>query len=341
MLTILDRAGRFFIGHLADVLLSWGSVFSAISLLSALAIAVASLTWTRVRRGRATPMKVLIRALFPRRILKSVSTRADLGLFLFNIFPPMILFGWIMVSAVQIGGYSAHTLAALFGERTQAIVSPSVARTLATAALFLAYELGYWLDHYLSHKVPFLWEFHKVHHTAEVLSPFTAFRVHPVDTLVFANISSVILGLTGGVVNYALGGSVSPFTLSGSNVILVAFIFLTVHLQHSHIWISFTGPLGRIFLSPAHHQIHHSADPIHFNRNFGSCLSVWDWMFGTLKVPERRRERLSFGAELRPGSASPHSVTGVLIAPFSEALRPLISELARKAPVRAESEGPA
>jgi sterol desaturase/sphingolipid hydroxylase (fatty acid hydroxylase superfamily) len=40
--------------------------------------------------------------------------------------------------------------------------------------------------------------------------------------------------------------------------------------------------------SPAHHQIHHSTDPRHFDRNLGYALSIWDWAFGTLWVPERR-----------------------------------------------------
>ena len=55
-----------------------------------------------------------------------------------------------------------------------------------------------------------------------------------------------------------------------------------VHLQHSHMWIAFRGMLGRIFVSPAHHQVHHSDNPKHFDKNFGSCLALWDWMFGTL-----------------------------------------------------------
>jgi hypothetical protein len=38
---------------------------------------------------------------------------------------------------------------------------------------------------------------------------------------------------------------------------------------------------------PAHHHVHHSANPKHFNKNFGSCLALWDWMFGTLYVPEK------------------------------------------------------
>jgi sterol desaturase/sphingolipid hydroxylase (fatty acid hydroxylase superfamily) len=44
-----------------------------------------------------------------------------------------------------------------------------------------------------------------------------------------------------------------------------------MHLQHSQIWTTFTGVLGRIFVNPAHHQIHHSDNPKHYN---GSCLAL-------------------------------------------------------------------
>jgi sterol desaturase/sphingolipid hydroxylase (fatty acid hydroxylase superfamily) len=85
-------------------------------------------------------------------------------------------------------------------------------------------------------------------------------------------------------------------------------------------------------MSPAHHQIHHSEDPAHFNRNFGSCLCVWDWAFGTLHAPQARRERLRFGAAPEAGDAPAHSVTGVLITPFLAAWRRLAP--ARPAQVR-------
>ena len=170
-----------------------------------------------------------------------------------------------------------------------------------TVCLFLAYELAYWLDHYLSHRIPLLWEFHKVHHTAEVLSPLTNFRVHPVDSLVFYNILGIFLGTTGGALSYLQLGS--PFAIGGANVILVAFVFVTVHLQHSHVWIAATGPLGRVILSPAHHQIHHSDNPIHFDKNFGSCLSLWDWLFGTLHVTRAQAR----AAELRRRDTSAHA----------------------------------
>jgi sterol desaturase/sphingolipid hydroxylase (fatty acid hydroxylase superfamily) len=188
---------------------------------------------------------------------------------------------------------------------------------ILTVALFLAYELGYWLDHYLAHNIAFLWEFHKVHHQAEVLTPLTNFRVHPVDSIVFYNIQAVVMGITGAGVNYALGEPVLPFTIAGSNVLVLTFTYLVGHLQHSHFWIVFTGVWGRLFLSPAHHQIHHSTNPEHFNKNLGACLGVWDWLFGTLHVPGKKREKLTFGVEPKVGNV--HGVHEGIVAPITRA----------------------
>ena len=152
--------------------------------------------------------------------------------------------------------------------------------------LFLAYELGYWFNHWLSHKVPVLWEFHKVHHTAEVLTPLTNFRVHPIYALDLRQHSrrSRPRSPTASAITCSARPPINTRS-ADTNIILVLFIHAYVHLQHSHMWISFRGVLGRIFVSPAHHQVHHSGNPKHFNKNFGSCLALWDWMFGTLYVP--------------------------------------------------------
>jgi Sterol desaturase len=133
--------------------------------------------------------------------------------------------------------------------------------------------------------------------------------------VVFANILAVFLGVVGGVLSYLQLGH--PFEVGGTNLILVGFYFVTVHLQHSHLWIATTGLLGRVILSPAHHQIHHSDKPIHFDKNFGSCLSIWDWVFGTLHMPERTRERLNFGVATR--ERDHHTAIGSLLLPFVQA----------------------
>jgi sterol desaturase/sphingolipid hydroxylase (fatty acid hydroxylase superfamily) len=249
----------------------------------------------RHRRGRRLRLKVLMRALFPRRVLRHPSTLIDLGYVFFNLFVFGAILGWALLSYQTIGNGTTWILTAAFGQTAPTALPEFASRTLVTLALFLAYEFGYWLHHYLCHRIPLLWEFHKVHHTANVLTPLTVFRVHPADTWLFVNILAVVVGLTSGVVNYALGVTAYQYALSNSNIILVVFIHVYVHLQHSHLWIAFRGWIGRVFISPAHHQIHHSTNPIHFNKNLGSCLAVWDWLFGTLHIPAREPERLTFG----------------------------------------------
>jgi sterol desaturase/sphingolipid hydroxylase (fatty acid hydroxylase superfamily) len=321
---VAHQAGQAFM----RVFLEPGSHFSIASLAVALAIGAGVLALQRVRRGRRVRLKVLVRALFPRRLIVGPSTKADLGFFLFNLLLFGGLAGWAILTYGAVSRAVIAALDATFGIAQAASLPAWACTGLATVALFLAYELAYWVDHWLSHKVPALWEFHKVHHTAEGLTPLTNFRVHPVDSVVFGNITALFMGLTAGVLGHVLGRPVSPFTVSGGNIILLGFIFLTVHLQHSHIWIAFTGVWGRIFVSPAHHQLHHSADPAHFDRNFGSCLALWDWMFGTLNMPSRERQAITFGAP----AERPHSITGGLITPFVEALARLKPAPRRTAP---------
>ena len=103
----------------------------------------------------------------------------------------------------------------------------------------------------------------------------------------------------------------------GLAIILVLFVHIYVHLQHTHLWIAFTGLAGRIFLSPAHHQIHHSNNPIHFDKNLGSCLAIWDWLFGTLYVPRKEPEPITFGVKV--GEADMHSLAELSIAPVRRA----------------------
>ena len=191
---------------------------------------------------------------------------------------------------------------------------------MTTVALFLGYEFAYWLDHYLSHRVPILWHFHAVHHSAESLSPLTTFRVHPVDTIVFSNIAGLTLGSILAVLDFLFGGHSADFKIGGTNALLLIGFMLLTTLQHSHFWISFQGIWGKLFISPAHHQIHHSDDPAHFNTNLGSTLAIWDWIFGTLYLPAPKREKLVFGVA---GMPQPHGLATTMLRPFSEAAREL------------------
>ena len=307
----------YFFGQLSKAFLSPGSHISLLSLFSAFCIGLLVLAGRRYRKGRRIRLHALLRALFPRQIVLSRSTLADVGYFYFNLFLFGIIFGWALISYETLSRGVADALTAMFGALPPAPLPAFVSRSIITVMLFLAYELGYWLNHYLSHRIPLLWEFHKVHHSATVLTPLTNFRVHPVYMCIFLNILAVCIGLANGVGDYLLGQPASQYGLSETNIILVFFIYVYVHLQHSQLWISFTGWLGHLFMSPAHHQIHHSRDPAHFNKNLGSCLALWDWMFGTLHIPSAEREVLEFGVE--PDRKHAHTIRGELIAPFGRA----------------------
>jgi sterol desaturase/sphingolipid hydroxylase (fatty acid hydroxylase superfamily) len=320
----------YFLGQLHKTFLQPGSHVSLASLGCALLIAFGFLGIRRYRRGRRIRLRPLLRALFPRHMVFSASTMADVGYFYFNVFVFGLVFGWALLSYDALSHGVFDLLTAALGPMHPPPLPTFVARAIITVMLFLAYELGYWINHYLSHRIPFLWEFHKVHHTATVLTPLTNFRVHPVYMCIFLNILAVCIGVTNGVGGYLLGQTVPEYGLSETNIILVFFIYLYVHLQHSQLWIAFTGWLGRVFMSPAHHQIHHSRNPVHFNKNLGSCLALWDWMFGTLYVPAAEREPLAFGVE--PGRDAAHTIRGELFAPFARAALLVRQRLQGRAP---------
>lgn len=296
--------------RMATVLLSPGSLLSVWSLLAAGLIAAG--VAIAKRPARPVSIRALGRAMFPRRRLLSPSAHADFGFTLMAIFVSSALFGWAILSHLSIAAWVGAVLGAPFVLGLPAWLAVAA----MTVTLWIAYEFAYWLDHYLSHKWAWLWAFHKVHHSAETLSPLTVFRVHPVDSIVFYNIVAVVTGVTAGVMHWLVGNGVSAWTIGGANILTVAALLTIKHLHHSHAWIAWNGRLGRILLSPAHHQIHHSVAVEHHDRNFGDMLGIFDWLAGTLHQPQRKREPLTFGVD---GVRAPHSVTGSLIDPFIDA----------------------
>jgi sterol desaturase/sphingolipid hydroxylase (fatty acid hydroxylase superfamily) len=300
-----------------DLLLSPGSRFFIGSLISATLIAAGHLAWRRHKRGRRIRLRTILAALFPLRIWRHRSTRADILILFTNIVLFTLLLGWAAISYFAVSNSVRDGLISAFGPQSPTTLPEYVARSIVTLLLFLAFEFAYWLDHYLMHRIPFLWEFHKVHHSAEHLTPLTVARVHPVDALVYTQIKALVLGITGGVAAYGFGGTVEEYTFSGTNAIMVVFVHLYFHLQHSHIWIAFTGWWGRMLSSPAHHQIHHSTNPKHFNKNLGGCLAVWDWLFGTLWMPARTDEKLTFGIDAQGRDV--HEMGEALFGPLRDA----------------------
>jgi sterol desaturase/sphingolipid hydroxylase (fatty acid hydroxylase superfamily) len=321
-------------------LLSPSSICSIYSLGASLVIAFAWLARQRKRRKRRVILRTLARALFSRRVLLHRSTCADLAYCVIGLATFGAIIGWAVVSTAWISDGVAAFLTRSFGPRPEPRAPDVVLNALRTLALFLAYDLGFFVDHTLKHRIPALWELHKAHHSAEVLTPLVNFRVHPLDSLILANNLALIIGFIGGLAQYALGRRALSFTLFDQNVLMLLYVYLTAQLQHSEIWIPFTGFWGRVFMSPAHHQLHHSSDPAHFNRNLGASLAIWDWLAGSLRMPSVEPPRLAFGVSGH--THDPHGVVGLVVDPVVNAIVMLYRQLlGRRSETRRASAEPA
>src|SRR5580700_6596885 len=260
------------------------SAYGAPALGGALVFSALYYAGRRRARGRRVSVGGFVRSIFPRRILLHPSSLVDMRLWALNGVVFASAYGMLGLGLFFWRDAIAARLTAIFGPPAPAHWPAWTVLGLATVLQLLAYELAYWFAHYLFHKVPALWEFHKVHHSAEVMTTLTELRQHPVEIIAFMNWIGLATGIVFGVMTYAFGPGVRPFTLLNGNILTMAFLLTYGHLRHSHMWIAFTGIAGRILQSPAHHQLHHSASPAHYLKNLGFALAVWDWAFGTLAI---------------------------------------------------------
>lgn len=306
------------------------SLFSAIALMLALAMSLLYLGTRGGRSLRRARFWRILRLVFSPGYVRHRSHGLDILYYIANTKIFGLVLGWFVVSALAVSASTYSVLTSVFGTVPASTLSPTVIVVLGSIALYLAYELGYYIDHAIAHAIPFFWEFHRVHHDAEVLSPLTTWRLHPVDSLKFANILALTIGGTNGALHFAFGLPYGVGTFS-HGVFLTIFAYLLLQLHHTQVWIPFTGLLGRLLISPAHHQIHHSANPVHFNKNLGSCLAVFDWLFGTLHIPSRQRERLTFGVTPVPGEipGDPHDPVASLAVPARRSVRRLVAASVR------------
>ena len=282
----------FFLSELSRVTTPADSLFW-LYLISAAVIALAFHALTRRELGPLS-LRRAAAFLFPQQIYQHPSAKLDFRFFLLNTFLYGLLVAPLLLSSVGVARATVGMLVEIFGIPGAPILSGVAAQTLMTAAAAMSADLGFYASHYLQHKVPFLWEFHKVHHSAEVLHPITGFRAHPVDNALDAILIGSMTGLVLGISSYAFGTSTGIITVGGVNALVFLFNVVGLHLRHSHVWLSYGPRLERFFISPALHQIHHSLATQHLDKNLGGILSIWDRLMGTLYVPQAK-EDLTFG----------------------------------------------
>jgi sterol desaturase/sphingolipid hydroxylase (fatty acid hydroxylase superfamily) len=292
--------------------------------LSAVAILIHQRAGSRMRIGW------FLRFVFPPEYYRHPSAVVDYQIFIINrILTPAKLVTRAL-SDMAIAGFILSALTAAFGPPV-GIALPAVGGILLyTLLVVLVSDFSGWAGHVVMHRVPVLWEFHKLHHSAEVLTPITYYRIHPVEEMIAVITSVLISGSFSGVLAYLILEQPSLLTIFGVNVFVASFQLMG-NLRHSHIWLSWGQTVSRILISPAQHQIHHSVDPRHRGKNYGSIFAIWDWMFGTLYVP-KEKEELKFGL---PGPQIHRNVGAAYLYPFQAAWRVLRLPLrAPRAPTR-------
>jgi sterol desaturase/sphingolipid hydroxylase (fatty acid hydroxylase superfamily) len=144
-----------------------------------------------------------------------------------------------------------------------------------TLWFLLADFSDYWV-HRLQHASRFVWAFHSMHHSQEQLNLFTMARFHPVDYFISNTLTFFPL--------FMLGASPKSWV-----PLRLALDLISITLHSRITWR--LGAISRVFITPWFHSFHHSADPRHYNKNFGGILIFWDQMFGTaMDAPEQPAE---------------------------------------------------
>lgn len=149
-----------------------------------------------------------------------------------------------------------------------------------TLALFVAWDASRYALHRLMHEAPLLWQFHQVHHSAEVLTPFTFHRVHPVESALYDVRGALVGGTLAGVAFWLFRGAAVEWTVLGVHAVGLALDAVSGNLRHSHVWWSFGARVERWLISPAQHQLHHAVDGD--RANYGTWLACWDRLAGSL-----------------------------------------------------------
>ena len=263
-------------------------------------------------------LKTAVKKIFDKRIWFSRSSIADFKIILINR---------VIMSAGAATIVSQLTISTILYNllHKQTLIQPlafhamsaGMVAVLFTAFFFMFDDFSRFFVHRLMHKIPFLWAFHQVHHSAETMTPFTIFRTHPIEGVIFILRTSIVQGVAISAFIFLFGSKVDLVTVFGASVGVVIFHSLGSNLRHSHIKIRYPKIVERIFISPGQHQIHHSTEKKHFDKNFGVAFAIWDLMFGSLAFSEKATHRFGLRTEFGLNQGIMH----LYIEPFKVAVK--------------------
>lgn len=242
-------------------------------------------------------LHTLKKTLFRKNYWWNTSTKIDYQVYALNSVLKVLLFIPFLDFSFGISRWTVKSLLKLNGD-FMGLSSAPVYLVGFTVLAFLFDDFLRFFHHYLMHKIPFLWRFHKTHHSARVLTPMTLYRTHPIESATAALRNSLSIGVATGAFIFMFEAQMSLLTFFGVNVFGFVFNFLGSNLRHSHIPLAF-GPFEKIFISPKMHQIHHSRKVEHYDRNFGVSLSLWDAVVGARIFSRETSDQIRVGLDER------------------------------------------
>ena len=245
----------------------------------------------------------------------SADSRLDAGYFLINWLVRTLFIVPFVLSVSAVALWTVDTLSTLFAPPFLTTPYGTIVFCY-TLSLFLVHDFSRYALHRLMHSSRWLWPFHRIHHAAEVLTPLLVYRVHPLETLLFALRHALVAGVLTGVFLFLFGARLDVYTILGENLFIVMLFAFTANLRHSHIRLGYGRWLEHLLISPAQHQIHHE---VGMRCNYGSCLALWDWMFGTLHLSADISSEPRFGIA-RHGERY-RSIPALLIEPLRDTLQ--------------------
>ncbi|AWB67324.1 sterol desaturase family protein [Saccharobesus litoralis] len=270
--------------------LFWGYLVSA----TLLAVSILALTAKSTLEHTPTANKSLLAHIFNFRVWLNKTSRQDYLLWLLNKLIRSLLIVPLLFSMVPIALCVSKALSGILPVFSLTVPQEQVF-FIFTTLLFLLDDFSRFFLHWLLHKVPVLWAFHQVHHSATRMTPFTVYRSHPIENMLYAMRMALAQGIAVGICFYLFGPKLQMIDILGANLFIFAFNIMGSNLRHSHIWWSW-GKMEKWFISPAQHQLHHSRAREHYDCNLGTALTIWDRLFGTaIYATKQKQRRLRFG----------------------------------------------
>jgi sterol desaturase/sphingolipid hydroxylase (fatty acid hydroxylase superfamily) len=208
-------------------------------------------------------------------------------------------------------GSLAYTSAVVSAEHGYGLLNLwTIPNGLSIMATLLFLDFAIYCQHIIMHKWPMLWRLHKIHHTDLEFDATTAVRFHPLEIVISMLYKAVCIALIGG----------------NPEAIIAFEIILNGAATFNHSNVSIPEKIDRILrwliITPDMHRIHHSAEPIETDSNYGFSISCWDRL-GKTYTAEPKQSQTTMTIGLNPFHKQAElGFMQCLLIPFKSSAKP-------------------